>query len=106
MNERENEVLREMMLHEDIEKARRIQELSGQELDLNNRYFKLRENLDKAKSELQMLDEQYRNSHQLQKLKIMEMINKLTFEVRGVEAKRIQMLLPEQPTREDKEEND
>ena len=86
------------MLNEDIDKARKMKQLSKQDLSLTNRYFTLKTNLDKAKTELQLLDEQHRNTHQLQKIKIMKLINELTLEIRSVEAKRISMLLPEQPT--------
>ncbi len=67
--ERENQILRELLLHNEYIKINRINELSGNApIDDKEELVRLEKELKKAKAELALLDKNLANSSPLQKI--------------------------------------
>lgn len=87
--ERENQILRELLLHNEFQKVNRINELSGNVVyDDSEELARLEVELAKAKTELALLDRTFKNTSVLQKIKMMQDINKLVDKIREVEKER------------------
>lgn len=81
--ERENQILRELLLHNEFQKVNRINELSGNVVyDDSEELARLEGELAKAKAELALLDRTFKNTSVLQKIKMMQDINKLVDKIR------------------------
>lgn len=87
--ERENQILRELLLHNEFQKLNRIGELSGKVVyDDSEELARLEEELSRAKSELALLNKNFKDNTLLHKIKAMQDINKLVDRIRDVEKKR------------------
>jgi small subunit ribosomal protein S16 len=87
--ERENQILRELLLHNEFHKLNRINELAGHVVyDDSEELARLEAELAKAKAELALLDRTFKDTTVLHKIKAMQEINKLVDKIREVERER------------------
>ena len=87
--ERENQILRELLLHNEFIKINRINELSGHAvMDDSVELLRLEAELGKAKAELALLDKNIKNASPMQKIEVMKEINSLIDSIRSVEKQR------------------
>lgn len=71
--ERENQILRELLLHHEYIKINRINELAGNAvLDDTEELLRLEGELKKAKSELALLDKNIKGTSPMQKIKVIK----------------------------------
>lgn len=103
--ERENQVLRDLLLHNEFYKINRLGELAGNvHYDDSKRFLELEEQLAKAKAELALIDKQFAQSSPVQKIKVMREINQLVDQIREVETQRAPFRKRSAPEESDSDE--
>lgn len=87
--ERENQILRELLLHNEFHKLNRINELAGNVVyDDSEELARLEGELARAKAELALLDRTFKDTTVLHKIKAIQDINRLVDKIRSVERER------------------
>lgn len=87
--ERENEILRDLLLYNEFSKLAKINELSGKTTFTDTEEIKqLQESLKKAKAELAFIRKNSPTTSGFQQTKTMKLINEITDQIRKVEFER------------------